>query len=138
MTWCGTSSGCRPPPRAVLDVPDALFVFTRAVVIIDNLRAQARVVVGVAVPQGADDAALERLHDDAIAEVERTLARLRAPAPLPALDLDPDAPPAEGHSNYAREHFLRDVTRIREYIMAGDCFQALLARRIEVPHDFPV
>ena len=30
-----------------------------------------------------------------------------------------------------------DVTRIREYILAGDCFQALLARRIEVPHDFP-
>ncbi len=125
------------PPPAVLDVPDALFVFTRAVVIIDNLRAQARVVVGVAVPRGADDAALERLHDSAIAEIECTLERLRAPVPLPALDLDPDAPAAEGHSNYARERFMRDVTRIREYIMAGDCFQTLLARRIEVPHDFP-
>jgi anthranilate synthase component 1 len=28
------------------------------------------------------------------------------------------------------------VERIREYIFAGDCFQALLARRIELAHDF--
>src|SRR5215472_5825190 len=32
---------------------------------------------------------------------------------------------------------MHDVTRIREYILAGDCFQALLARRIDVAHDFP-
>jgi anthranilate synthase component 1 len=31
---------------------------------------------------------------------------------------------------------MRDVTRIKEWIVAGDCFQALLARRITVPHDF--
>ena len=31
---------------------------------------------------------------------------------------------------------MADVERIREYIFAGDCFQVLLARRIEVPHDF--
>ena len=59
-----------PPPRAI-DAPDALFVFTRAVVIIDNLRAQARVVVGVAVPAGADRAALRALHDDAAARDRR-------------------------------------------------------------------
>jgi anthranilate synthase component 1 len=55
---------------------------------------------------------------------------------LPPLDLDADAAPAEGRSNYARERFLADVNRIKEYIVAGDCFQALLARRITVPHDF--
>src|SRR5438105_1490223 len=36
------------PPKAV-DAPDALYVFTDALVVIDNLRAQARVVVGVPV-----------------------------------------------------------------------------------------
>jgi len=124
-------------PPTQLDVPDAIFVFTHAVVIIDNLRAQARVVVGVPVPRGADDATLARLHAAAMAEVEQTVSRLRAPRPLPALDLDPAAPPATGRSMYPREKYLRDVARIREYILAGDCFQALLARRIAVPHDFP-
>jgi anthranilate synthase component 1 len=124
------------PPDS-LGLPDALFVFTGALVIIDNLRAHARVVVSVPVPAGADDASLDRLYRAAIAEVERVLARLRAPLPLPALDLDPTAPPASGRSPYPREKFLRDVARIRDYILAGDCFQVLLARRLEVPHDFP-
>ena len=36
----------------------------------------------------------------------------------------------------SREAFEAGVARIKEYIFAGDCFQALLARRITVPHDF--
>jgi anthranilate synthase component 1 len=124
-----------PPPRAA-DVPDALFVFTRALVTIDNLRAQARVVVGVPVDPGADEGTLRALHADAIADLEATMARLRAPSRLPPLDLDATAPPAAGHSSYERGAFLRDVRRIQDYILAGDAFQVLLARRIEVPHDF--
>jgi anthranilate synthase component I len=125
------------PPRRAVAAPDALFVFTRALVIIDNLRAQARIVVAVPVPAGADEAALRRLYDEASREVDDVAARLQGPSVLPPLDLDPAAPPATGESSYAREDFLRDVERIREYIVAGDAFQVLLARRIAVPHDFP-
>jgi anthranilate synthase component 1 len=41
-----------------------------------------------------------------------------------------------GEFSYARDQYLADVERIKEYIRAGDCFQALLARRIRVPFDF--
>jgi anthranilate synthase component 1 len=125
-----------PPPVGV-DVPDAVFVFTRAVVIIDNLRSQARVVVGVSVPPGAGDDLLRRLYGEASADVDQILERLRKPLHVQALDLDDTTPPATGRSTYTRSAFLTDVERIREYILAGDCFQALLARRIELPHDFP-
>lgn len=125
-----------PPPRGDA-APDSLFVFTDAVVIIDNLRAQARVVVGAPVGDDTSDAALRRAYDVALASVERTIARLRAPVSLPPLDLRPDAPPATGTSSYERERFVQDVDRIKEYIAAGDAFQVLLARRIRVPHDFP-
>jgi anthranilate synthase component I len=125
-----------PPPRAT-DVPDALFVFTRSLVIIDNLRAQARVVIGVPVPAGLADPELRALYDGAERELAEVIGRLRRPAALPALDLDRGAAPAVGVSRYGRERFMADVERIQEYIRAGDCFQALLARRIEVPHDFP-
>ena len=124
------------PPRA-LDVPDALFAFTRALVIVDNLRAQARVVVAVPVAAGASDGELRALYAEARDELDAVIARLRRPAALPALELDPSALPAAGRSSYTRERFVRDVERIKEYIRAGDCFQALLARRIDVPHDFP-
>jgi len=124
-----------PPPRAI-DAPDALFVFTRAVVIIDNLHAQARVVVGVPVRAGADRAALAQMHAEAEREIASVVQRLREGTPLRALDLDPGARPAIGRSSLARADFERGVERIREHIFAGDCFQALLARRIAVPLDF--
>ena len=123
------------PPRAI-SAPDALFVFTHALVIIDALRSQARVVVGVPVDAGASDAELERAHANALRDIDATIARLRAPGSLAPLDLDRAAPPATGTYEYSRAKFEADVERIREYIFAGDCFQALLARRIQVPLDF--
>jgi anthranilate synthase component 1 len=125
------------PPRGI-DAPDAIYAFTRAVVVIDNLRAQARVVVGVPIPDGEPpgEGTLRVLYEDARAEVDEVFARLRAPQPLPPLVLDPAAPPAVGEFSYARDKYLADVERIKEYIRAGDCFQALLARRIRVPFDF--
>ncbi len=126
-----------PPPQGV-DAPDALFVFTRSLVIVDNLRGEARIVV--AVPVAADptphDEALRTLYDEAQRDIDGIVARLQAPSPLRPLALDPAAAPATGRSVTPRARFLRDVQRIREYILAGDCFQALLARRIVVPLDF--
>src|SRR5689334_18289405 len=123
-------------PRRAVDVPDALFVFTRALVIIDNLRAQARVVVAVPIAPGLDEAARRGLYAEADREIDAVIARLQAPGVLPPLALDPCAPPAQGVSSYSRERFEQDVERIRAYIFAGDCFQAELARRIAVPLDF--
>ena len=124
-----------PPPSGV-KAPDALFVFTGVMVIIDNLRAQARVVAAMRVPRGTSEAGVRGLRAQANAEIDAVVARLRSGPSLPPLDLDPAAKPAEGRSTYERAKFLADVARIKEYIVAGDCFQALLARRIVLPHDF--
>ncbi|HEY3285683.1 MAG TPA: chorismate-binding protein [Gemmatimonadaceae bacterium] len=123
------------PPRGI-DAPDAIVMFPRTVVIIDNLRAQARVVCGVPVAAGADAAARRAAYDAGMADVARTIAQLRAGPSLRALDLDPQATPAVGRSSMSRDAFMAGVARIKEHIVAGDVFQALLARRISVPHDF--
>ena len=123
------------PPTRAIDVPDALWVFTDIVVIVDNLRGTATVVAGVPVTS-VDDAHLRKAYDDATTRVAATVARLRAGNALQALSYDVDAAPATGVSTYARDRFERDVQRIKDYIVAGDCFQALLARRITLPHDF--
>lgn len=124
-----------PPPRTT-SVPDAIFVFTRSLVIIDNLRAQARVVISVPVPAGASDDVLRELHDTALGDLNEIVTRLYTEAPLAPLALDANAAPATGESTYDRDKFVEDVERIKEYIRAGDCFQALLARRIKLPYDF--
>jgi anthranilate synthase component 1 len=125
------------PPPAGLRVPDAIFVMTRGVVIIDNFRARARVVMSVPVSGDLSSHEIRSRYDAALADIEATLARLRASQALEPLDLDPSAPPATGRSTYARQDYMRDVERIREYVFAGDCFQAELGRRIDVDHDFP-
>ena len=124
-----------PPARGV-QVPDALFVFTDALVIFDNLRSQARVVAAARVGPHATDAELDAAHATAMRTIDATIARLRGPSVLAPLALDPTAPPAEGTSTYEREKFISDVERVREYIIAGDAFQVQIARRIDVPFDF--
>lgn len=122
-------------PRGT-DTPDALWITTRTVVVMDNLKSQAKVVTAVPI-DAVDEASLRAAYDDAVAAVRDTIARLQGPAPaLKPLTLDDAAPIAEGRSNFTREAFGAAVEKIREYIVAGDCFQCLLARRITVPHDF--
>ena len=124
------------PGRPGPNVPDALFIFTRSLVILDNLHGSARLVISVPIPDAANDEELRKLYERAQSEIEELTSRLAAPSPLKALAADLKATPAEGKSSYAKQDFVRDVERIREYIRAGDCFQTLLARRIDVKHDF--
>ena len=128
----------RLPNRKVAraDIPDALFVFTGAMVIVDNLRAQARVVVSVVVSADATPEDHRREYDAAVREIDEIEAGLAEPSRLGALTLDSAAPLASGRSNMDRDTFIQRVERIREYIRAGDCFQALLSRRIDLRADF--
>jgi anthranilate synthase component 1 len=123
------------PPRG-LGTPDALFVFTRSLVILDNLYGRARVVISVPVPSGSSDAELKSLYESATRKLNDIRARLRAPARLRSISPDLRGPAVEGTSSYERADFMAHVERIKEYIRAGDCFQALLSRRIDVPLDF--
>jgi anthranilate synthase component 1 len=124
----------RPPGG--LGTPDALFVFTRSLVILDNLHGRARIVISVPVPTGSTDAELTELYESSSRELQDIRARLRAPGHLKSMSQDVSAQAVEGHSSYERADFMAHVERIKEYIRAGDCFQALLSRRIEVPLDF--
>ncbi|MEO5903612.1 MAG: chorismate-binding protein [Gemmatimonadaceae bacterium] len=123
------------PPKTS-SIADAMFVFTGSMVIIDNLRSRARIVAGVIVDPGATRAGLQALYDSACREIEDIEARLRQQNPLTFLALDPNSPVATGSSSIEREDFIAGVEKIREYIGAGDCFQSLIARRIELKADF--
>jgi anthranilate synthase component 1 len=123
-------------PAAGLDTPDSLFVFTRSLVILDNLHGRARIVISVPVAKGTDDAALQSLYEGAAREIDELLQRLRTPARLEMMSPDPGAAAVEETSSYERADFVAHVERIKDYIRAGDCFQALLSRRIDVPLDF--
>ena len=119
-------------PPDDLGLPDGLFMIADAVIVLDNLYHRARIVVNAEVPAGASETRRGALYDAArerIATLERRLGR---PGDLRPLDLDESVAPPEAASGYAADAFRRDVQRIREHIAAGDIFQAVLSRRLEV------
>ena len=123
-------------PADTLDIPDAVVMIADALVILDNVFGRSLVVANVEVPADASAAQRLRLYDAAQERIDTLIARLGAPHHLAPLTLDGDSralrpprPPPRSDSRYPRAAFERDVSKIREYIAAGDIFQAVLSRR---------
>ena len=123
-----------PPPEGGLEIPDALFMLTGAVVAIDNLFGRARLIVSVETDGAEDEEELRRRYDAAAAELDVLVQRLREGAPPEPLRIAtaPSEDP-EFSSNFTREEFEERVRRGQEYIRAGDIFQVVLSQRITVP-----
>ncbi len=117
------------PPADTLELPDAMLMIADSLVILDNLFGRAIVVVNAEVPAGASARDRLRLLEAAEARADELVGRLAAPHGLAPLTLRPAAPAVVTESRYARADFERDVTRILEYIRAGDTFQTVLSRR---------
>jgi anthranilate synthase component 1 len=124
-------------PRAPEDdrgLPDAVFMLTGTVLVIDNLFNRARAVVAVET-EGVSQSALQKRYTSAVEELDRLARRLReekGPDPLDLADPSGDADdPFE--STTTREGYEDGVRRVQEYIRAGDAFQVVLSQRLTVP-----
>jgi anthranilate synthase component 1 len=116
-----------------LGLPEICFAITDTVVIFDNLRGTLKVVAAVDVAD-AGAAALGAAYDDACARIDAVLERLARPvSPLRPLDPTPAGAVPSPRAVTARETYQDGVTRIQEYIRAGDAFQVVYSQRFEVP-----
>ncbi len=113
-------------------LPDAIVMVADTLLVLDNLFNRATVIASVEVPPTAATAELQRLFDEAEARIETWLGRLAAPGTMRPLTIEAVPPPAEAATPYADRQFQDDVGRIKEYIAAGDTFQTVLSRRIDV------
>jgi anthranilate synthase component I len=114
------------------DLPDAVMMVADTLLVLDNLYNRATVIANVEVPPDAEEGELARLFASAEARIQDWLGRLGAPATLRPLALEPNPPLPPTKSAYADERFQDDVRRIKEYIAAGDTFQTVLSRRLEL------
>ena len=136
-------SECLPnPPRDDLGLPDLSFGFYDRMVVFDNVTKAIDVVVLARID---DDSAegVDRAYAAACHRIDATIDRLSAPHdwPPPA-DIGPRREPAcladgAARSAFGREAFLAAVDRSIEYIRAGDVFQVVLSRRLEIPFTAP-
>ena len=109
-----------------LGVPDACLLFFDEVLAFDHVRKQIWMVatadVTLAEPDEAYTRAVKRL-----AALERRLAK-----PLPRLPQARNAKRVEVKRRTTKINFLTAVERTKEYIAAGDIFQAVLSQRLDV------
>src|SRR5260221_7980375 len=120
-------------PADTLGVPDAVVMIADSLVILDNVFGRANVVANVEVPPQASPAQRLRLYDAAQERLDALIERLGTTHQLTPLALEDDGRALRPESRYPRAAFERDVAKIREYIGAGDVFQAVLSRRQVVP-----
>jgi anthranilate synthase component 1 len=125
------------PPLDDRGLPDAVLMLADTLLVLDNLYNRATVIATVEVSSGADQRELRRAFDDATSRIECWLNRLAVPGRITGLQIEsiPELPPASGP--YRDDRYRTDVNRIKEFIAAGDVFQAVLSRRLDLPAPEP-
>ncbi len=111
-----------------LGLPDMALMVTDVLLAFDHLRHELTVMApAFADDEGGIDAAYER----AVAAIADVRARLRGAVPLP--ERPALAEPPRFESNMTREEFEAMVSRIIEYVYAGDAFQVVPSQRFSAP-----
>jgi anthranilate synthase component 1 len=122
------------PAENGLGTPDMLFVRPTVLLVFDRLADALYVVAPVWA--GDSGANIDRALDAARDRIEETAALLAKPLPTAH---DPAFDPADVAMtpNMAPERYEEMVLKAKDYIVAGDIFQVVLAQRFSTPFTLP-
>ncbi len=112
--------------KAVLDIPDSLFIFTDTLFIFDHLEKKIKVISNVMLDDFESAAAA---YEHAIQKIDQEIKRLQAmgdqqrlsPASFSGTSLKVD-------SNFKKSAFERAVRKAKRYIKKGDIIQVVLSQ----------
>jgi anthranilate synthase component 1 len=109
-----------------LHVPDACLLFFDEVLAFDHVRKEIHLVVTADVTLAAP----AKAHADAVTRLARLEKRLARP--LPKLPKPTSKSKLKITHRTRKKDYLAAVERTREYIRAGDIFQAVISQRLDV------
>ncbi len=115
-------------PKPAPKIPEALFFLTREFLVFDHFRKSLAAVVIQEVPRIKSPASLQKAYRQAQKKIESALNRMQRPLSGKTLSI-PDLPPMV--SGMKPRDFYKKVSKIREYIRAGDCIQVVLSQRFK-------
>jgi anthranilate synthase component 1 len=115
----------------VLDVPDGLFVRPTLMAVFDNVQDTITLVTPVWTAPGGPEAAFDAARERLIGAV--TLLGKGLPQGESQAHEAADGEPPEPVSNMTPEAYYAMVERAKDYIGAGDIFQAVLSQRFVMP-----
>src|SRR6185312_14836927 len=122
-----------------LDLPtDALWMFFRNVIAFDRVRQQMEIISIVFTSEAeGSKVRLRELYDAAVARTATIEAELLKGVPAVKGGQHPEATvPEEPEliSNWSRRGFEDGVRKIKEHILAGDCYQVVLSQRFSTDY----
>jgi anthranilate synthase component 1 len=118
-------------PEDVVGTPDIVLMVSEEVVVFDNLRGTISLLV-YADPSQEDAFASAEARLDALAQ---ELHKPLDPALFRPLPHSSEVDESSFISSFGEEAYKGAVEKIKEYIMAGDVFQVVLAQRMSIPFD---
>src|SRR5207245_2125930 len=118
--------------------PDCVLMFFDRVLAFDHVRHEIHIIAAANVSKTP----LRRAYDRALKSIKQMETLLRSGMPRPALSRatasgNPTAHPLKLKRTTDYKTFLEDVTRVKEYISAGDVFQTVLSQRLEMEPGVP-
>ncbi|MEX0786784.1 MAG: anthranilate synthase component I [Dehalococcoidia bacterium] len=126
-----------PAPRNdPLGLPDAILMFNDTLLVFDHLQHVIKVVSHVRL-----DGDIDAAYRQAVWRIEELVGRLSQPLAALPYGGDGRAPQGEVCSNMSKEAYTKSVERIKDYIVAGDCIQAVFSQRFSRPtnaHPFEI
>ena len=125
-----------PAPEAdPVGLPESMFMLCTTLLVFDHLRHKIQVISHARLDGGVEEG-----YARAIRRIDDLVRRLSAPLTTP--DAAAAARPAAAvESNMSRRQFREMVERVKEYVVAGDIIQAVVAQRFSRPtaaHPFQI
>jgi anthranilate synthase component 1 len=111
-----------------IGLPDMALMVSDVLVAFDHMRHELTLMAYAFTDEDAD---LDSAYAGAVRTLVELRERLRGPVPRPAREGEREV--AEFTSNMTRQEFESNVSRIIEYIHAGDAFQVVPSQRFSAP-----
>lgn len=112
--------------RDVIGTPDILLMVSEEVVVFDNLRGTISLVINV-------DPGETHAYESAQSRLDQLEAELHKPVQIPPGNAATAIDENDFHHYFPEQDYKAAVERIKDYIVAGDVMQVVLAQRMSVP-----
>ena len=121
-----------------LNVPESIMMRPTVMVLFDNVKNMMCLVTPVRDHQNNSDKSADDVYAQATSRIDKTYDHLMNPIDPTILHNQTKlTTPLEPQSNMTHDDFHGMVHKAKDYIMAGDIFQAVLSQRFSVDFDLP-
>ena len=118
------------PAHDELNTPTMVFLIADELLIFDRVAQTITVLVNAVVDEAASPA---EAYENAVGEIERLVTLLEQPIEHVPATVPPEVPAVPFVSNVTKEKFFANVSKAKEFIVAGDIIQVVGSQRFSVP-----